>query len=512
MADLYLHLVFARRLRLAEGLHPLASEALARRPALVALGAALAALPANERRGMSFFRRLFSSAGEVARWQKALSATPGSPRAALAAAAMQKGEGDLGSLARVALGFGLLAYELVEDRVGSLTANLPPAERAGVERAQARLWLQATLPREKDFAHELRPVLSLTEGDSTRRVLAHLDRAMGRAHGSGPGEALLLRWVKSLNAEAAELVEKDALPPSLGVADSDARGPHFESAALVEKVQGAVNAFVLLADRVGDAFAAGEPDDATLSVALAGARAPEWSQAIIDEHQGRWRAWLKAAREAALQRGRNDKPAFGEGEIPPEHRVRSATAVMSLAELPPEADAAGAPPLPEFSGPNVPPLPPTSLPPASVAPTMTQEVSVAQIEAEAASFAAPPHTQEVSVAQIEDQGFASPAHTQEVTAAQVEAVLASPPNVTQPIEAADILREPAPGSNEAGASAGTPQHDNGASGPAGVSAGQVLAPPTGAVDEPVGGAAASSPDAAVPATGRDGATTDPPRE
>jgi len=181
---------------------------------------------------------------------------------------------------------------------------------------------------------------------------------------------------------------------------------------------------------------------------------------------------------------------------------------MSLAELPPEADAAGAPPLPEFSGPNVPPLPPTSLPPASVAPTMTQEVSVAQIEAEAASFAAPPHTQEVSVAQIEDQGFASPAHTQEVTAAQVEAVLAPPPNVTQPIEAADILREPAPGANEAGAATDTPPHDNGAS----VSSGPVLAPPTGAVDEPVGGAGASAPDAAVPATGRDGATTDPPRE
>lgn len=504
MADLYLHLVFARRLRFAEGLHPLASEALARRPALVALGASLAGLPGNERRGMSFLRRLFSRAGETARWQKLLAATPGSPRAEVIAAVMVKEPGDLGGLARVALGLGLLSYQLLEDKIGGLTASMQPAERAGVERAQARLWLQATLPREKDLAHELRPVLSLLEGDATRRALTHLDRALASVHGTGPGEAALYRWVKSFATEAGELVEKGALPPALGVTDQDARGPHFESAAVVEKVQATVNAFVLLADRVGETFAAGEPDVATLTGALAGARAPEWTQAAIDELKTAWRAWFKGARTAALERGRNTKPAFAEGEVPPEHRIRGATGVMSLADLPPEAEAVGAPPLPEMSGPNVPPLPPNSLPPSSLPPTVTQEISVAQIEAEANEFASPPHTQEVSMAQIEAEGFAAPAHTQEVVAAQVEAELPPPPNVTQPIRASDILREqeamlgptaapPAPGD-------GSP-HGNGALEPEGSApGGQTPTVPT---------ADAATP--APPASG-DAAATEPPRQ
>ena len=65
MADLFLHLSFARRLRLAEGLHPLVGEALARRPSLVALGATLPLLPGIERQGMSFFRRLFAGGSEA---------------------------------------------------------------------------------------------------------------------------------------------------------------------------------------------------------------------------------------------------------------------------------------------------------------------------------------------------------------------------------------------------------------------------------------------------------------
>lgn len=433
MADLYLHLVFARRLRFAEGLHPLASEALARRPALVALGATLASLPANERRGMSFLRRLFSRAGEVARWQKLLTATPGSARTELIAAVAAGEPGGLGGLARVALALGLLSYELLEQAVGGLTASMQPVERAGVERAQARLWLQATLPREKDLAHELQPVLALTDGDATRRVLAHANRALASVHGGGPGDALLQRWVKSLVAEVAALVESGALPPSLGADDQAVRASQFEGVAFVEKAQAAVNSFVLLADRVGETFATGEPDAAAISAALAGAKAPEWSQAAVDELRTRWRAWFKDAREAALSRGRNTKPAFLDGEVPPEHRQRGATGVMSLADLPPEAADVGAPPLPELSGPNAQP---------SLPPTTTQEVSVAQIEAESREFASPPHTQEVSTAQIEAEAheFAAPAHTQEVTAAQIEAS-ALPPTVTQPVAVADILRE-----------------------------------------------------------------------
>lgn len=437
MADLYLHLVFARRLRIAEGLHPLVSEALARRPSLVALGATLASLPANERRGMSFLRRLFSRAGEVARWQRLLAAAPGGPRAELIAAMAAGEAGGLGGMARTALALGLLSYELLENAVGGLTANLQPVERSAVERAQARIWLQATLPREKDLAHEVQPVLALTDGDATRRVLEHANRALTAVHGSGPGEALLQRWVRSLMAEVGVLVEKGGLPPACGMDDQAARGPHYEATAFVEKVQATVNAFVLLADRLGEAFAAGEPDAAALTAALGGARAPEWSQAAVEELRTRWRAWFKEAREAALMRGRNTKPAFSDGEALPEHRLRGATGVMTLADLPPEAADVGAPPLPEPSGANAPPSLPPSLPP-----TMTQEVSAAQIEAEAGEFASPPHTQEVSTAQIEAEAheFAAPAHTQEVSAAQIESATL-PPTVTQPVAVADIIRE-----------------------------------------------------------------------
>ncbi len=454
MADLYLHLVFARRLRFAEGLHPLASEVLARRPALVALGATLASLPAAERRGMSFFRRLFSRSGDVARWQRLLAATPGNPRADLVAAMAAAEPGGIGGLARAGLALGLLSYELLEHAVGAHTAGMQPVERAAVERAQARLWLQATLPREQDLAHELRPVLALGAGDATGRALAHANAALAKLHGAGPGEALLQRWVRSLVAEVELLVERNALPPSLGMDDQAARGPHFEGAAFLEGVQGTVNTFVLVADRLAAAMSGADPDAAAVAAALDGLRAPTWTQATIDELRGAWRAWFKTARETVLARGRNDKPAFLEGEVPPEHRQRGITTVMSLADLPPEAQDVGAPPLPEMSGPNAPP---------STPPTTTQEVSIAQIEAEARSFVAPPHTQEVSTAQIESEAgeFAAPARTQEVTAAQIEST-ARPPTETQPVAIADIVREQAANVDAPAPTAATPaQHDNG---------------------------------------------------
>jgi len=458
MADLYLHLVFARRLRFAEGLHPLASEVLARRPSLVALGATLASLPAAERRGMSFLRRLFSRSGEVARWQKLLSATPGSPRAELIANVAGAEPGGLGGLSRAGLALGLLSYELLESAVGGHTAGMQPAERAAVERAQARLWLQATLAREQDLAHELLPVIALGNGDATGRALLHANGALAKLHGAGPGEALLQRWVRSLITEVAQLVEKNALPPSLGVDDQAARGPHFESPALVEKVQGTVNSFVLVADRLAAAMSGADPDAAALAAALDGLRAPAWTQGGIDELRDAWRTWLKGARRAALERGRNDKPAFLDGELPPEGRQRGITTVMSLADLPPEAQDVGAPPLPEMSGPNAPP---------SLPPTTTQEVSLAQIEADARTFSAPPHTQEVSTAQIEAEAgeFAAPARTQEVTAAQIESSTAPParsPTETQPISLADIVREQAIAVGAAGGSTAPPPHDNGA--------------------------------------------------
>src|SRR5689334_7203376 len=150
MGDLFLHLPFARRLRLAEGLHPLASEAVVRRPALVALGAALTHLPETERKGMSFFRRLFSRGGEGARWQKLL-APAAAPRVDLLVALLARADGHaFGSLARLAIGLGFLSHEVLEASVAPLLANVDGSARRGIERAQARLWLQHAVPRARD--------------------------------------------------------------------------------------------------------------------------------------------------------------------------------------------------------------------------------------------------------------------------------------------------------------------------------------------------------------------------
>lgn len=65
---------------------------------------------------------------------------------------------------------------------------------------------------------------------------------------------------------------------------------------------------------------------------------------------------------------------------------------------------------------------------------MTQEVSIAQIEGEAASFAAPAHTQEVSAAQLVEASGAGAS----VGEAQAAPQAPPPSNVTQPIAAADI--------------------------------------------------------------------------
>src|SRR3954469_4686337 len=199
MADLFLHLPFARRLRFAEGLHPLPGEALGRRPSLVVLGAALAGLPENERRGMSWLRRLFSRGGEAARWQKLLAATPGNPHIDVIAQLLSPDDAALGPLARLALGIGVLSHEILEEKIGSLTASLQESQRAAVERAQARLWLQSAIPGHLEA--EWKPVLDLADPEANKRALQHVDRALKRVHGSGPGEAALGRWLKGLAAE-----------------------------------------------------------------------------------------------------------------------------------------------------------------------------------------------------------------------------------------------------------------------------------------------------------------------
>jgi hypothetical protein len=417
MADLFLHLAFARRLRLADELHPIVGETLARRPALVALGAALPHLPGVERNAQGFFLRLFSRGSDAARWQKQLASTP-SPRAELVKRFLLP-TNDLGPMARLSLALGLLAHELLE---ASTTSLVPAggADRAAVERAQARLWLQTAVPNTRELEAEWRPVAELADGDLQRRTIEHVDAALKAAFGQGPGKDAIARWMKRLATEV-EPAALQGLPPSLGVADHVARGPHFENNNFVARVQDAVNWFVIAADRLGARAERGALDAASIVDALCagGSSIVQADDAAADRRE-RWTSWLREQRDSTLTRGRNDRPAFIDGVTGrPVHRSGALTGVLKLSDLPPEVVP------PELQMPSLPPESSVSAPPL---PAMTQEVSLAAIvaatEAAAAnSFSAPARTQEISLAQIEAEvgAFGAPAATQEISLAQIEA-------------------------------------------------------------------------------------------
>jgi hypothetical protein len=430
MADLFLHLSFARRLRLAEGLHPLIGEALARRPSLVALGATLPLLPGLERQGMSFFRRLFAGGGESARWQKLLQAQS-TPRVGLVSSFLTS-PSELGQMARLALSLGCLSHELLESRWLPLLAAVSPSERAGVERAQARLWLQQAIPNTRDLEAEWQCLEALSDAEQHRRSFDHVHASLKAMFSTGPGRDTCARWARGLAAHVAPLAPQ-GLPPSAGLADHTARGPWFDQVNALDVLHDVTQAFVVVANRLG--ALAGSHDGLTPS-SVQDALGTDGGALLERRSEGppaqAWTDWLKETRQRALARGRNERPAFV--EPPPTSDLHVPGAMGS--ELPPELPAPSLPPVSVAASPpvpltqeislaqieaarSVPPLPVDSsgpmpaapstppehavhgAPGSFVAPIMTQEISLAEIESAAASFPAPTHTQEVSLAQIE---------------------------------------------------------------------------------------------------------------
>lgn len=447
MADLFLHLPFARRLRLAEGLHPLIGESLARRPSLVALGATLPLLPGVERKGMSFFRRLFSGGSDAARWQKQLQAAA-TPRASLLSAYLNGGN-EFGPMARLSFTLGALSHELVEAKLASVMGQVPAGDRPAIERAQARLWLQASVPNVRDLEVEWRSVADLADADLHRRTFDHIEQALKGTFGAKPGRDTLVRWTRGLLAEVAP-AEQQGLPPSLGLADHIARGTHFDQANLIGLLQEAVDWFVVIANRLGEQ--AGRDESLTvdgIKRALCGEGGSQLLGADATAPTAdAWIPWYNDTRRRTLERGRNPEPAFveGQGEVKPtQPRGNAFTGVMRLSDLPP-SDLP-----PEIQNPSLPPESSALSPPV---PAMTQEVSLAQIlpplpfdasgpvpiappsmpPVLSQSFAAPAMTQEISVAQIEAEAseFQAPAHTQEVSSLQIEGQQAPTPSPDEP--------------------------------------------------------------------------------
>ena len=283
MADIFLHLVFARRLRLAHGLHPLIGESLARRPSLVALGATLPMLPGVERKGMSFFRRLFSGGSEAARWQKQLQASA-TPRAELVAAALAGGA-EFGPMARLSFALGALSHEIVESKLAGVMAQVSAGERPAIERAQTRLWLQSTSGL--DFVAELRTIADLGDLELHRRTFEHIDGALKVVFNAKPGRDSLARWVRGLMAEVG-IAEEQGLPPSVGMADNSARTPHFENANVVSLLQEAVDWFVVVANRLGEEAGRDESltPDGIRNALTGGGQAAAWARCTVPISRG----------------------------------------------------------------------------------------------------------------------------------------------------------------------------------------------------------------------------------
>jgi hypothetical protein len=323
------------------------------------------------------------------------------------------------------------------------------------------LWLQATIPNTRTLEAEWSGLADLADIEQHRRTFDHVDAALKLAFGSSPGREVLARWGRGLVAEIAPQ-EHGGLPQSLGMTDHAARATHFDGADYVNRVQQAINWFVVVANRLGEAMAREDFTTAGIEEALGSADALLEVEPDASAQRDRWLAWYGATRVRMLERGRNEKPAFieGLGETKPVHRSSAFTGMMNLADvprdqLPPELnpslppESAVAPPPPAMTqevslamieqaaaAAGLPPLPmdasgahlrgPPSMPPA-----MTQEVSLAMIEqAEAAArgFSSPAMTQEISLAQIESAhpAFATPAMTQEVAVVHIESATSLP--------------------------------------------------------------------------------------
>ncbi len=439
MGDLYLHLGFARRARFAEGLHPLVVEALARSPGALILGATLPYLPEVEHKGASFFRRLFMPGKQKrAFWRKALEPA-GSPSLELALGVMTKGQGPYpGSMARFALGLGVLSHQVLHANVADVTAELEGGAREAMNRALARVWLDQAFSSTDVLAAALKPALHLEEANAHKALVEHLNAALREAHGEAPGTETLWRWVRGLCADVDPLVSRPQLPPSLSTSDEEAREKH--GAALQSSAASARAWFVFLANRLAPLFLAGDPSREQMRAALVdegdALRRPnaeeETPAAGGSAAASAFRDAVVALRNEHLGRGRNPKPAYDE---------------VSGAEH--AAPPAGMPPLPDDASGAMPRVP-----------AHTQEVSVADIEAELRpppDFGAPLHTQEVSVAQIEEQlaqasAPAAPTSTQQVSLDDIQEELAAQapsssssapaaPTSTQQVSLDDIQEE-----------------------------------------------------------------------
>jgi hypothetical protein len=408
MQDLSYHLAFARRLRRADGLHPAVAEALNRHPTLVALTASLAMGPIEERKRLSFLGRLFSRGAHAGRWHKVMIAS-NKARPEFALRLLAPSPGGPGAMARLAMALGALSYEVCAAH--PFHVAVAPPDPVGQDRAVSRMLLTMTIPNAPGYAAEWAPVLELDSQERDWKIArTHLDGALEHA-GARPGVDALARWGKAVATEVKSW--GSGPPPSLGVGDDVVAA---QSQIIAENDQQAVRWVVALSNALAQPLLTTAPaDDASaairaLIVTPSGDLQP--ITGLIGDVAAGWQ-WLSQYRSVALDRGRNEKPAFVEGHAPPRNNAH--TGMMQLSDLPPELPVSMPP---EVVGGFAPPLP-----------AMTQELSLAAVQSALDIPAPPAMTQELSLAQIESEmaapgvgrGFGAPALTQEVSLADIQA-------------------------------------------------------------------------------------------
>jgi hypothetical protein len=401
MGDIFLHVLFARRLRHATALHPVAAEALARRPSMVAYGAALPLLPGLERSRVSFFKRIFGiGAGESQKWTRALEPN-GSRLSELAAAICDTSTGDaVGPLPKLALTIGVLSHEVLSQAIGPTLASIDPAARPAYARGQARLWMQFAVPTRRELVAEWSAARAVQDPEVMKRAFDLLDAAFRASLKESPGKEVFTRWARGLAHAVLPLVDGTGMPDALGLNDHDVRASVFDGgAAFIERTEAATTRLAFLVGRLASVFEGRSPTYVEVRDALfdsAGVLREAPSTSELDGLVTRWSSRMGELREEALTRGRNPKAAYHDDGHPQ------------------------MPPLPEDSGES----------PAFRAPAHTQEISAAEIEGQLGDSSSEPS--------------GSPLKTQEISAVEIEEATSlppQPPRVTQQISLADIAEE-----------------------------------------------------------------------
>ena len=441
MGDVFLHMAFARRLRHATGLHPLAVQTALRNASAVAFGASLPFLPSLEQKKGGFFRKLFGGGASDDKWATHFTST--TPKGDFALALLNLNGNDApGSMMRLALAMGALSSEILRTSTLDLFEGMDAPQASAQGRAIARLWLQQVVPQLSLLGREWQPVIGLHENQRAPRLVSAVQQASQVAFGSAPQPDVWPRWLKGLSATMA--AAGGGLPAETSVT-SGAVEPMYRDKNVAERLADAETWCAYLFNRLAESFMRGEPDREQLQSLLcdaSGALRELPSKDALDGADERYLSAMADLREEHQERGRNAEAAFQTNGLLDE--------LPALPPLPPEDGAAGDAPASDAT----PPPPPPATPAMGVSAAEAKQALDGVEASDDNPFDAPQNTQIVEDGAIEtvDEPVvdasnatpppppapAAPTSTQQLSAADIEA------EIVDETEASADAAEPAP--------------------------------------------------------------------